>query len=281
MTLPVLVAVLGAAVLHALWNLVVKAGDDPLVGAALVALVAGALGGATLLFLPAPDPASWPFIAASAAAQCVYFVVLAAAYRHGDFGPAYTVMRGAAAVLVTVATAVHAERAPPTVWIGALVIASGVMRMGGLRRPVPTGPRAGRGLALALLNACIIATYTVVDGIGGRRSGQAVSYTSAVFACTAVPLVAYVVAVRRGAVVAYARRHARRGLVGGACAWASYVIAVWGMTRAPIAAVAALRETSVVFATLLATWRLREPFGAGRVAAAAVVAFGIALLRIG
>lgn len=278
MPLHVIGVVLVAALLHATWNLLVRSGDDRGLDVTLVAVVAGALCLPLVLVLPAPARESWPHAAASAAIHTVYFLVLAEAYRDGHFGPSYTIMRGTAPLLVTLLglAGVASEPAARTTWAGAAVVSAGVLAMAALGAG---GGVTRRGAAFVLLNACVIAAYTLVDGAGARLSGNALSYTAWVFLLDVPPLVAVALLSRGGAALAHARAGWRRATAGGALTVASYALALWAMTRAPIAAVAALRETSVVFATLLGTWRLREPLGLPRVAAACAVAAGIALLE--
>jgi drug/metabolite transporter (DMT)-like permease len=187
-------------------------------------------------------------------------------------------MRGTAPLLVTLLglAGVASDASAATTWLGAAVVSAGVLAMAAL------GARDGvtrRGATFVLVNAFVIAAYTLVDGVGARRSGQAVGYTAWVFLLDVPPLLVVALVTRRGAVLAHARARWRRAGFGGALTVASYALVLWAMTRAPIAAVAALRETSVVFATILGTWRLGEPLGIARVAAACVVAAGIALLE--
>jgi drug/metabolite transporter (DMT)-like permease len=275
----VIAIVLLAALLHAGWNLLVRTGEDRALDALLVAVAASLVSAAVVAFLPLPAGASWGYVAASAAIHAVYFALLAEAYRHGDFGPSYTVMRGVAPVLVALAAAAGAgpDALRPGTALGAFTVAAGVLGMA-LFAHAP-GTLSRRALGFALANAAVIAGYTLVDGAGVRRSGHALAYTGWVFALDALPLAALALALRGRAVVLHARRHWRRGLAGGVLTLAAYALVLWAMTRAPVAGVAALRETSIVFAAVLAAWRLREPFGPGRIAAAAVVALGVALLE--
>jgi drug/metabolite transporter (DMT)-like permease len=277
----VLAVVLLAALLHASWNLLARApafGED---GPLWVAVGASAAAGVVILASPRPLAQSWPWLATSAALHTGYFALLAAAYRASDFGPAYTVMRGGAPLLVALATGALVERLAPATWAGVLVLVGGVVWMGALARPAsPTSTRR-RAVTLAAGCALVIATYTVADGIGARASGHPVAYTAWVLFLDGLPL-AVVLAVRaRRAGAAGVPLRAALGLAGGAATLVAYALVLWSMTRAPIAAVSALRETSVVFATLLATIRLREPLGVRRVMAALVVAAGIALQRLG
>lgn len=275
----IIAVVLLAALLHAAWNLLVRGGSDRALDALLVAVAASAISALAAALLPAPARESWPFLAASAGLHALYFALLAEAYRQGDFGPSYTLMRGLAPVLVALAGAAIAAPEPLAgrTALGALTVAAGVLGMALLARAPGALPR--RALAFALMNAGVIAAYTLVDGAGVRRAGHAVAYTAWVFVLDAAPLAALALALRGRAVLAHARRHWRRGLAGGGLTLAAYALVLWAMTRAPVAGVAALRETSVVFATALATWRLGERFGPGRMAAAALVALGVALLE--
>ena len=277
----VLAAVLLAALLHASWNLLARApalGDD---GPLWVAVGASAAAAVVILVSPRPLAQSWPWLATSAALHTGYFALLAAAYRASDFGPAYTVMRGGAPLLVALATDALVERLAPATWAGVLVLVAGVVWMGALARPAsPTSTRR-RAVTLAACCALVIATYTVVDGIGARASGHPAAYTGWVLFLDGLPLAAVLaLRARRARAAAAVPLRAALGLAGGAATLVAYALVLWSMTRAPIAAVSALRETSVVFATLLAALRLREPLGVRRVMASLVVAAGIALQRL-
>lgn len=269
----VVALILLAALLHAGWNALVKAGPDKFLSATLVA------GGAALVSLPLlpllaqPLPASWPWMAASACCQVLYNVLLAAAYRHGDMSQAYPLMRGVAPLLVALASLpLLGERLGPAQLAAVALICGGVLALC-LRR----GP--GGGVRFALLNAVVIAAYTMIDGIGVRRSGAPAAYTMWLFVLTAAGLLAC--APRRWPELpAYARRHAGVALLGGGGSLASYGLALWAMTQAPVAAVAALRETSICFAAAIAALFLRERLAPGRVAAVLLIASGAAVMRL-
>lgn len=282
----VLGAVLGAALLHAGWNALLKrrvanassgaVTGDPLVATLLV--VGGAAGCAAILlpFLDAPAPASWPFIAASSVLQTAYYLLLAATYRAGDVSHAYPLMRGSAPLLVALANGpLTGEHLAGTQWLATGLICGGVLAMW-------LGARGrGRATGLALATACVIAAYTLVDGAGVRRSGAPAAYTLWIFLFTGVA--AWLLAARRRlpALLAHARAQPLMAPLGGLASLASYGIALWAMTRAPVAAVAALRETSILFATAIAACVLREPVGRTRVAAACLIACGAVAMRLG
>ncbi|MCC6533595.1 MAG: EamA family transporter [Burkholderiales bacterium] len=278
MSLEVTALVLAAALMHALWNALVKSSRDVGLDTALVAGSAALIAAPLLLAVPLPQPSSWPNLAASWIVHQVYFATLAAAYRHGDLSLAYPLMRGLPPLLVACFGAyVLDDPASPLLWIGVATISIGILWIGGVRRVLREGQR--RAIAYALCNAGLIAAYTLIDGTGVRRAGNAASYGLWLFFVTAMPYVVIVIAQRRTSVRAHLRLRWWRALLGGGLSVAAYLIALWAMTRAPVAAVAAVRETSVIFAAILGAMLLKEPFGRQRIAGACVVVAGIALLK--
>jgi drug/metabolite transporter (DMT)-like permease len=277
MPLPIAAVVLLAALLHAAWNAMLGAAQDRALDTLLVATGGSAVAAALLPFLPLPARASWPFLLASVAIHTAYFTALAGAYRAGDFSPAYTLMRGTAPMLTALGGWLAGEGLRASQWLGVLLVSGGVVAMGRLGRRGAAGRRA---TAWALGNAVVIACYTLVDGRGVRLSGHAPSYALWVFFLDVLPLLLWTLATRGREAARYAARRWRRGLLGGALMVTAYGLVLWSMTRAPVAAVAALRETSVVFAALIGARLLREPVGSFRAAAAAVVAAGAALLEL-
>ena len=273
----VMAAVLGAALLHAGWNAAIKAEPDKLLAAAAVTLGAGLLGALALPFLPAPGAASWPYLAASGVLQVVYYLLLAATYRDADISHVYPLMRGTAPVLVALLNSGNEALRLPQLAAAALVCAGGAVIClggGGLLRS------SRRSLGLALLTALVIAAYTLVDGLGVRRSGAPAAYTAWLFLLAGAGVV---LASRRrlhGRLGAYLRARPLLVLGGGLASAGSYGVALWAMTLAPIAVVAALRETSIVFAAAIAAWVLRERVGPARIAGAVLVAGGAAVLRL-
>ena len=282
LTLGVTLAVLGAGFLHAGWNALLKSsvGGDALLDTASVVAGTSVWALVALPFVPLPDPAVWPYIATSSAIHFVYYIALSQAYRTGDLSFAYPLMRGTAPLLVALLGIVLLRELPSgPMALGILLISAGIVSIAfvksGTRR---SHPRAATIWALA--NAVVIAVYTLVDGAGARASGNAVSYVSWLLFIEAIPFLAWIVARRGRVAIGYLRSSARTGLVGGACSFAAYGIVLWAMTRAPIAAVAALRETSVLFAALLGSLWLKEGFGPARFAGAVSVVLGIAALKL-
>jgi drug/metabolite transporter (DMT)-like permease len=277
MSAEVLLVVLFAALLHATWNAILKASKDTGFSATLVALTAAAISAAGLPFLPAPAPESWPFIAASTVLQFAYYALLAATYRVGDMSSTYPLMRGAAPMLVALASGPLVGEALSTgEWTGLGLICAGVLGLSFVSRH-----GAGlRATVMALANAVVIASYTLVDGLGVRLSGSPVAYTLWISLLPAVPMVTWTLVRRGRAFVVYARRHYGLGAVGGMATLSSYGLALWAMTHAPVALVAGLRETSIVFATVISALVLKEPVTRPKLAVTAAIAAGAAVLRM-
>jgi drug/metabolite transporter (DMT)-like permease len=276
LTFGVTFAVLGAALLHAAWNAIIKAGRDPLLDTALVALSGSLVALPLLAALPPPERASWPFIAASVAIHIGYYATLVGAYRAGDLSHSYPIMRGSAPLLVAVAGAIGVgEMLSPGAWVGVFLICGGVLSLG-----MAGGGASLRATAWALANAAIIAVYTLVDGTGVRASGGAERYIVWLFFFMGLPFGLIVLALRRGAFLRHAAQYWRRGMAGSVMSGLSYGIALWAMTRAPVAVVAALRETSVIFAALMGAWLLKEGHLRERLAGAAAVLAGLIALKL-
>jgi drug/metabolite transporter (DMT)-like permease len=280
LTGPVTLAVLGAALLHATWNALVKSGRDPLLDTALVACGGSCLGLPLIVLLPAPHPAAWPYLAATAVIHIGYYATLALAYRAGDMSHGYPIMRGTAPLLVALTGALWlGEALKPPAWAGVALICAGVLSFAFVRDRHGRGPsRAAFGWALA--NAAIIALYTVVDGRGVRLAGDPLAYVAWMFFVMGLPFGCVVLALRGRALLVHARSHWPRGLAGAALSGISYGVALWAFSRAPVAMVAALRETSVVFGALIGALMLKEGALGRRVAGALIVLAGVALLRV-
>ena len=288
LTWPVMLAVLGGAVLHAGWNALVKSSGDKELDTALLHFLGALVALPLLLVVGLPPAVALPFIAVSLVIHVGYYVALAGAYQHGELGLTYPIMRGFAPLLVALgSSAVLGEAPSPMAWAGILGIALGVT-MVGLAHPGET-LHHGKALAFAFTNAAIIAIYTFVDGKGVRETvaaGQlAVTYVALLFVLDGLPYPA-LVWFRRGragrrAMLAYARRRWPVAVIGGTASIGSYAIALWAMSVAPIASVAALRETSVLFATALGVWLLKEKFGVQRGIGTLVVVAGVMALRFG
>ena len=269
---------LGAA-FHATWNVIIKAGSDKLLDTVLITCSAAGMAVLALPFVPLPQHASWPYLGASTAVHLAYFYLVVLAYRTGELSYVYPIMRGSAPPL-TAAVAAVTVREPLSsgAWLGIALISAGILTLTG------DSWRSGRfnfaTCGFGLLNALVIVAYTLVDGVGVRLSGSAWSYVLWLFVLIPLPLLSIVLLTRPQDLVAQLRVRWEAGLVGGVCTTASYGVALWAMTVAPIALVAALRETSVIFGTAFASLYLKERFGVLRYLAAAAVTAGAISIKL-
>jgi drug/metabolite transporter (DMT)-like permease len=273
LTLPVAAAVLGAALLHAAWNALVKGSEDKQLDTYAVAAGSGLLALLALPFLPLPAAAAWPWLAGSAAVHVLYFLFLAGAYRWGELSYVYPIMRGGGPMIVAF-TGFFAFREVLQAgeWLGIGLICAGVLAFA-------SGAHDRRATLFALGNAVVIGGYTLIDAAGARASGAAVSYTVWFFVANGLVICALGAGQRGKALPAYLRRHWLRTLAGGACALGAYSIALWAMTRAPVALVAVLRETSVIFAAIIGAVVFKEKMTRRRLIATGAVLLGLLVLR--
>ncbi|MDE1992574.1 MAG: EamA family transporter [Rhizobiaceae bacterium] len=278
MPLDVIVFVLFGALLHATWNAIIKAGTDKSLDAALVAAGGAVTALPFLAFLPLPAAAAWPFIGTSAILQFAYFQLVAAAYRAGDIGLVYPLMRGVAPLIIVATSGfILKEALSGGALLGTMTICAGILTLAFEARK---GGR--RAITLALTNAVVIATYTYVDGIGARLSGNSISYTLWMSLLPPVLLFAWAFSQRSPAAIGFhVRKNWWRGLIGGGGSITSYGLALWAMTKAPVAMVAALRETSILFALVISVVILKERSSIWRYLAGAIIAAGVLVLKLG
>ncbi len=268
-------AVLAGAALHATWNVAIRFGGDRRQETALLAAAAAILAAVALPLLRQPLPPAWPHLVISAALHGLYYALIAEAYTRGGVALAYPLMRGSAPMLTTLAAWVLlGERLPVLAWVGIGGICSGVALLA--RRRGAAEERAA--VLFALANAVVIAAYTINDAVGARASGSPVGYALWLFVLSAVPTLLWLR--RFGVLRLPTRRQALRAAAGAACSIAAYGVALWAMTRADVAPVAALRETAMLFGLVLARAVLGERPGARGWAAAGAIAAGAAMLRL-
>jgi drug/metabolite transporter (DMT)-like permease len=276
----VFAAVLLAAACHAGWNATIKAGLDPLATTVLISIGAAIVAAAFLPAVGLPAGAAWPWCGASVVIHLVYFAALIESYRAGDMGQVYPIARGSAPLMTAiVTTAFVGERLGFAGWSGIILLVAGVMLLS-LRGGRDLTRLDWKAVGFALFTALTICAYSVVDGVGARRAAGANAYSVALFMGIGPVMVIYALARRGPEVIVAMRRQWRLGLAGGTLQLGSYGIAIWAMTVAPIAIVAALRETSVLFGALIAILFLKEPLRAGRVAAALMIVAGLTLIRL-
>ncbi|HEV8467068.1 MAG TPA: EamA family transporter [Pseudolabrys sp.] len=276
----VFLAVLFAAACHAGWNALIKVGLDPLSTTTLISLGAGLVALVLVPLVGVPASAAWPWLIASVIVHLCYFASLIESYRTGDLGQVYPIARGSAPLMTAAATTVFVgEKLSLIGWTGILSLVAGVLLL---------SARGGRELAevdrraigFALFTALTICAYSVVDGIGARLSANPNAYSVWLFIGIAFVMLPYAIYRDGPDVIPAMRRFWRRGLAGGALQLLSYGIAIWAMTAAPIAIVATLRETSVLFGAVIAVVVLKEPLRAARIVAACLIVCGLILIRL-
>jgi len=276
----VFIAVLFAAACHAGWNAAIKRGLDPLATTVLISLGATIVAALFLPLVGSPAVAAWPWCAASVLVHLGYFAALIESYRAGDMGQVYPIARGSAPLLTAAATTLFlGERLGLLGWCGIVLLVAGVMllSLGGGRELARLDRKA---VGFALCTALTICAYSVIDGVGGRLAGSANAYSVALFLGIGPVMLIYALARRGREVILMMGRNWGTGLAGGTLQLGSYGIAIWAMTLAPIALVAALRETSVLFGAVIAVVFLKEPLRASRIAAALMIVAGLTLIRL-
>jgi drug/metabolite transporter (DMT)-like permease len=276
----VFLAVLFAAACHAGWNALIKVGLDPLSTTTLISVGAGLVAFLFLPFVGLPAWTAWPWLIASIAIHLVYFASLIESYRTGDLGQVYPIARGSAPLMTAAATTIFiGERLSSAGWSGILALVAGVFLLSasGGRELTRIDLRA---VGFAFFTALTICAYSVVDGIGARLSANPNAYSLWLFVGIAVVMVPYALYRDGRNLLPAMHRYWQRGFAGGALQLLSYGIAIWAMTAAPIAIVAALRETSVLFGAAIAVVVLKEPLRVVRVGAACLIVLGLVLMRV-
>lgn len=267
--------ILLAATCHATWNAIVKAGTNKFLTTVLVTASAAVLAALLLPFFPIPQRESWPYILASTAIQILYFGMVAKIYRVADMGLTYPLMRGTAPLIVAVlGTLLLHEQLQFNAWLGIITISIGILSM------ILAAPKTGRkGIGLALLNAVLIAGYTLLDGHGVRLAGSAIAYILWSFVLSGLIFFIFALKMQYRQMGEYFRHNWHLGLIGGIGSFFSYGLALWAMTLAPVAIVAALRETSILFATLISIFILKERINAVRIISSCIILIGALILR--
>jgi uncharacterized membrane protein len=272
--------VLLAALLHASWNAMTKSSADGLLSIWLMIVFSGVLGGIGALFVPLPHAAAWPYLIVSAGIHLAYMLFLVRAYRLGDLSRVYPIARGLAPVVVALLAALFVGEQPTVSQaVGLLFCCGAIVSLAFADTGI--SKVSGRAVAAAVATGLMIASYTVVDGIGVRVAGDPFSYVAWNLLLDGIPLTFVVFYRRWGQIEAFVRNNAGHSLAGGTMAAAAYAIVLWAMSQGAMASVSSLRETSVVFAALIGTRLLGEPLGTRRMLAAVGVACGLVLLQLG
>lgn len=274
-------AVLAGALMHAIWNALIKSSADTWLSAINIAVWSGVLAIGLLPWLPQPAASSWPFILLSLVLQVSYMRLVARIYKITDMSVGYPVMRGTAPLLVALFSVTFLQdRLGLFALSGILAICTGILCIGLPNIRSSGQADSARGLRLALLNAVVIAGYTLIDGAGVRLSDAPAAYTLWIFAAQGLVMLSMGLSTRGPGLRYELRNRWGAGLLGGAGSIISYGTALWAMTLAPIPVVAALRETSILFGMLMSGWMLREKLTRQRLLGAAVIVLGAVLLRL-
>jgi drug/metabolite transporter (DMT)-like permease len=264
---------MAAAILHAGWNAVLRSGGDRLWSMALMMIAVTCASAVALLFVPWPNAASWPYVIASAAIHTGYNLSLVRTYRVGDLGQTYPVSRGSSPLLVSLGALIFAHETPSLVAaFGIALVSLGILSLAFEGRKFRTD-----FLPAALTTGVLIGAYTVIDGIGVRRAGDAMAYSFSMFLLWSLitPPLYFML---RGRPPAYTPVQTAMAMTGGLVSIVAYTIVIWAMQFDAMGVVSALRETSVVYAALIGRIFLKEKLGGWRIAACLAIACGTACL---
>jgi len=271
--------VLLAALLHASWNALTKASGDPLVNVAVVAGTGGLCALPVLLAFPLPESETWIWLSCSAVIHFAYQLSLVRSYQLGDLGQVYPIARGLAPLGVACLAAVWAGESLHPIQVVGLLLASGaIISLGtsGLR----SGPSTRGAVFMAVATAILIGAYTFSDGRGVRSVSSPLQFIGWSFFLGCVPMCSTTLWLRHGTIRANLRRDGLRAFGGGLMATLGYGIALWAISRASMASVASLRESSVLFAAILGSRLLGESFGRRRIWSAVVLVAGLVLVQL-
>ncbi|MFI6979902.1 EamA family transporter [Embleya sp. NPDC050154] len=279
MTPAVTVAVLGSAGLHAAWNALAHGLKDRLGTMVMIQVASLAIGLSCLPFVGVPAAGAWPWLLGSAALHVVYNLLLLETYRLGDFGQVYPIARGTSPwVTALIGVTLLHEYLTVTQTVGVVVISAGMLVLA-LAGGIPRRSEATAVLA-ALATGCAIALYTVLDGVGARSSGSAMSYAAWLFVLESAPTILVLRLRARRDPTTTPNPQRAWGLLGGAMSLAAYTLVIWAQTRGTLATIAALRETSVVFGAIIGTLIFHETYGRHRIAATILVLTGITAINL-
>ena len=278
MSFGVFLAVLAAAFLHAFWNALIKVGASKLTSMLIMTLVQGGVGVAIAATQALPSGQVWLWLLASGVFHSAYKFFLAFAYEAGDLSRVYPIARGAAPMVVLGVSALFLSDVL-SLWetTGVLVLGGGISLMA---RGVFTSGEARGLIPLALGSALMTAGYSIVDGMGARVSGDAVMYVAWLFIFDAVLFGPICLVLRGPKVLRATRRDWTMGALAAVASYGAYAIAVWAMTVAPIALVAALRETSILFAVLIGWLWMKDRMDMTKGLAASLIVSGALLTRL-
>ncbi|MEZ5778945.1 MAG: EamA family transporter [Paracoccaceae bacterium] len=278
MSFIVFLSVLGAALLHATWNALIKVGTNRIRTMMVLSGVQGLIGLAVVLTQDWPVKAVWPWLLASGAIHSAYKIFLTFAYEHGDLSRVYPLARGTAPMITLIVGGLWLEEVVTGAEAaGILVLGAGILA---LARGVWTSGESRRMLPYAFGSACATAGYTLVDGLGARVAGNATLFVGWLFVIDGIIFAVLMLGLKGRAALPSSGRIWLLGSVAAAASYGSYAVAVWAMTLAPIALVAALRETSILFAVLIGYLAFGERMTGAKALSVGMICAGVILTRL-
>ena len=279
MSLTIIALVLAAALLHASWNALAKKSSDPLFGIGSFRLVCAGFAICFIPFVDLPAKESWWALLVSTLIHSAYYFTAAASLKAADLSQVYPLYRGISPLLVAIlSTWFASEWLNPVQWSAVFIITTGLLTIAW--HPDIRGRLSRQALMWGLATSVLIACYTVIDGLGVRVAGDPLSYIVWLFALEALPIGAYLVFKDRQGFTNYMSANMTTCIAGGIASAVAYGLVIYAMSLGAIALVSSLRETSVIFAAIIGSVFLREPFGRRRVIASAIVVLGVIIIRL-
>ena len=271
--------VLLAALIHAFWNAVVKSAGDRVLTLTLIHFTGAVIGAAAIYFTGLPDSEVWPYLLISVVIHNLYYLFLLLSYRFGDLSEVYPIARGSSPLLVVVLALVMAGEAPSGgAMVGIVLISLGVISLTFAKGKIS---RAGlKPIALAMTTGVMIASYTVIDGMGIRAGHSPWPYIAWLNFLEGVPITLWALTYRKTEIRPFLIGYWKTGVIGGVLALVAYALALYALNEGAMAHVSALRETSVLFATLIGAFVLKEGFGWRRIMAAFIITTGVFVLQV-
>lgn len=277
MSLSIFILILIAAVIHASWNSLIKGSDDKFMLTATLSIMTAGMMLCLLPFVSFPNSASLPYFSLSVLLQIIYYILLAQTYKITDIGLSYPIMRGTAPLLVALfSRLIWGEEILPLSWLGISLIVGGILWLGYNSFKSATTIE----VSISLSNAAVIATYTIIDGVGVRASGDAISYSIWLFFISTLLIALWALLYRRPRFLPYLIKNWKKGMIAGMGSSLSYGIILWAMQHAPIYLVSALRETAIFFVIIIAIFILKERTNFVRVFSALLILSGAIVLRL-
>ena len=268
--------ILIAALFHAVWNSIIKDSGDKLLTLCSIRAVGLVCGLGVIALGPPLELEAFPYLIGAVLIHYLYFWLLINAYQTGDFSQVYPIARGGAPVIVLILGTVFAgEHLSLLQVLAVLIISTGILSLALAKGRITFVP-----VSYALVTAAGIAGYTVVSGLGVRNCQSFLAYSGRLEVLTGLGLVLFTIGRRKGVVLDYARTNWAKGVVGGLLSISAFAAVLWAMKTAPLAPIAALRETSVIFAAMIGAFILKEGYAWQRILAAALVVLGIFIMTV-